>query len=86
MINIFSESIARSRYTFFAEKAREESFEEIASLFSAVRKVERSHEAAELRFITQLSDSEDMVVEAFYIFYSRDYLSTLSSFIVHLNH
>lgn len=45
-------------YEGYAKEALEEGFEEISELFLAVKKVERTHESAELRLINILSNQD----------------------------
>lgn len=50
-------------YVRFAEQAREEGFDEIAKLFTEVKRIERNHERENIRLMNRLKNNEVAKVE-----------------------
>ena len=52
------ESQARNKYTYFASKAKKEGYEQIASLFEEVAKIEKEHEERYLKLLNNVKDGK----------------------------
>ena len=58
------ESMARNKYTYFAKAAREEGFEEIASVLDSIAIAEKHHEARYLKLLEALENGTTFKREA----------------------
>ena len=50
------ESQARNKYTYFASKAKKEGYEQIATLFEEVAKIEKHHEERYMKLLGNVND------------------------------
>lgn len=61
---LFGESLARNKYTYFAQKAKEEGNEEMAHLFERMATNEMNHAKIWFKVINQIGTTNDNLKEA----------------------